>query len=78
MYSGRAKEANLKDVYLECENENDPELLAEIIESPQEPNTRLTSQVCAVFDPSSLLSKLNGGGKIVVCDSNADLPSNWS
>ena len=29
------------------------------------------------FDPSSLLSKLDGGEKIVVCDSNTDLPRNW-
>ena len=29
------------------------------------------------FDPLSLLSKLDGGEKIVVCDSNTDLPRNW-
>ena len=32
---------------------------------------------CDDFDPSSLLSKLDGGEKIVVCDSNTDMPRNW-
>ena len=29
------------------------------------------------FDPSSLLQKLEGGSKVIVKDSNKDLPANW-
>ena len=29
------------------------------------------------FNPSSLLQKLEGGSKVIVKDSNTDLPPNW-
>ena len=29
------------------------------------------------FDPSKLLNKLEGGSKVIVKDSNKDLPPNW-
>ena len=86
LYSGRAKEAVLKDIYLEYEN--DPGLLAEIVSAlPKKMESTLNLYKNRIlgslpksrddFDPSSLLSKLDGGDKIVVCDSNTDLPQNW-
>ena len=30
-----------------------------------------------VFDPAPILEKLEGGSKVIVIDSNKDLPTNW-
>ena len=85
-YLGRARDSILREVNLKYEK--DPSLLAEIIfalpkkmESTlnQHKNRLLGSlpKTLDDFDPSSLIAKLEGGDKILVMDSNRDLPENW-
>ena len=76
----------LKDVHLVYEK--DPGLLAEILSAlPKKMESTLNLHRSRIlgslpktrdeFAPASLLSKLDGGEKIIVCDSNVDLPVNW-
>ena len=76
----------MKDVHLEYEK--DPCLLAEIISAlPMKMESTLNLHRSRLlgslpktrdeFDPASLLSKLDGGEKVLVCDSNVDLPKDW-
>ena len=76
----------LKDVHLEYEK--DPGLLAEILSAlPKKMESTLNLHRSRIlgnlpktrdeFTPASLLSKLEGGDKILLCDSNVDLPNDW-
>ena len=76
----------LKDVHVEYEK--DPGLLAEILSAlPKKMESTLNLHRSRIlgnlpktrdeFSPASLLSKLDGGEKILLCDSNVDLPKDW-
>ena len=86
MFLGRARDSVMKEVNLEFEN--DPSLLADIVSAlPKKMESTLNlhknrllgslPKTMDDFDPTSLLSKLDGGSKIIVLDSNKDLPENW-
>ena len=85
-YLGRARDSILREVNLKYEK--DPSLLAEIISAlPKKMESTLNQHKNRLlgslpktlddFDPSSLIAKLEGGDKILVMDSNRDLPENW-
>ena len=68
--------------------EKDPQLLLDIISAvPKRVDNTLTLHRNKLlgnvpkrrdeFDPTSLLSKMDGGEKILVLDSLTDLPANW-
>ena len=86
LFLGRARDTILKDVNLDYEK--DPALLADIISAlPKKMESTLNLHKSRIlgslpksrdeFDPLSLLTKLDGGDKVMVCDSNRDLPKNW-
>ena len=83
---GRAKDKIMVETNLK--HRDDPQLLLDIVSSmPKRVDSTLTAYRNKLlgnipkhrddFKPESLLSRMEGGDKILVMDSSKDLPSNW-
>ena len=73
---------------LNVQYDHDPDLLSDIISAlPKRIESGLNLHRTSIlgkvprtredFDPRMLLDKVEGGGKVIVLDSNTDLPTNW-